>query len=247
MDAKTGTTRSDAQRANEALAQRYARRRDDRRYQPLQPDVWRLLQDRQRAMLALFARAGWHDLSARRVVEAGCGSGGNLLEMLRLGCAPQNLVGIELLPARQLQARARLPPATGVWLGDAAGMPIEPDSQDLVLLFTVLSSLLEDAAQQRLADALWRWLKPGGAVLCYDLAVANPRNADVRAVAPRRLRQLFPAACLHSRRVTLAPPLARRVCRWHPALYGLLNGIVLLRSHRLTWIEKPPIGPGTAQ
>lgn len=229
----------DARQANEALAQRYARRQDDGRYHPLQADVWQTLHERQRALFALLAAAGWTDLAGQRIVEAGCGSGGNLLELLRLGCASQHLVGIELLAPRHGQARERLPAATQLLLGDAAAAPIAPRSQDLVLLFTVLSSLLEDAAQQRLADAAWRWLKPGGAVLCYDFTVDNPRNADVRGVAVRRLQQLFPLARLRSRRVTLAPPLARRVCRWHPAWYVVFNAVPLLRTHRLSWIEKP--------
>jgi len=54
-----------------------------------------------------------------------------------------------------------------------------------------------------------------------------------------RVRQLFPEGRLSARRVTLAPPLARVLCRLHPALYGLFNGLPLLRTHRLAWIAKP--------
>ncbi len=77
-------------------------------------------------------------------------------------------------------------------------------SLDIVLVSTVFSSLLDDAYQQRLADAMWRWLKPGGAVLWYDFTVDNPRNADVRGVPLRRVRALFPQALMRHRRVTLA-------------------------------------------
>lgn len=225
---------------NQALAERYARRGGAERYHPLRPDVWQTLQERQRAMLGLLARAGWDDLATRRITELGCGSGGNLLELLRLGCRAEHLSALELLPQRQALARQVLPAATMLWLGDALRAPVPPGSQDLVLLFTVLSSVLDDAHQQRLADAAWQWLKPGGAVLCYDFAVDNPRNADVRAVPLRRLRELFPAARIRHRRVTLAPPLARWLCRWHPVLYTVFNGLPLLRTHRLAWIEKAP-------
>jgi hypothetical protein len=54
-----------------------------------------------------------------------------------------------------------------------------------------------------------------------------------------RVRQLFPAARLHVRRITLAPPLGRAVARWHPALWTALDALPFLRSHRLIWIEKP--------
>lgn len=230
----------------DGIARRYARRAAAAGgadpYHPLRPEVQRLLQERQRAMLALFARAGWTDLADKRIVEVGCGAGGNLLELLRLGAQPQHLLGIELLPERHALARAVLPPAVELWLGDARAAPVAPASQDLVLLATVLSSLIEPAGQESLAAAVWRWLRPGGALLVYDFVVDNPRNPDVRGVPLKRLRALFPEAELRSRRVTLAPPLARRVCPRHPALYEVFNALPLLRTHRLTWIGRrsPP-------
>ena len=105
---------------------------------------------------------------------------------------------------------------------------------------TVFSSLLDDAFQQRLADAMWRWTKPGGAVLWYDFTVNNPSNPDVRGVPLARVRELFPQGRITTRRVTLAPPLSRLVCRVHPAAYGLFNALPWLRTHVLCWIAKPP-------
>jgi len=221
------------------VAERYARRDVGDRYSALNPDVWQTLQERQRAMLALFARAGVRNVSGLKLTEVGCGAGGNLLELLRIGFAPEHLTGLELLPERHVQARRVLPAATSVWQGDAADAPVEAASQDIVLQSTVFSSLLDDAFQQRLADAMWRWLRPGGAVLWYDFTVDNPRNPDVRGVPLRRVRELFPLACIAHRRVTLAPPLARRVARVHPALYTAFNVLPLLRTHVLAWIAKP--------
>ena len=225
-----------------AVAERYARRAVGDRYSLLRPEVWQMLQERQRELLRMFVRHGCTELAALRLTEVGCGTGGNLLELLRLGFAPPNLQGIELLPDRQRQARAVLPAATLVSLGDASQTEIDPGSQDFVLQSTVFSSLLDDAFQQRLADAMWRWLKPGGAVLWYDFTMDNPRNADVRGVPLRRLRELFPLAAIEHRRVTLAPPLARAVCRVHPSLYTVLNALPLLRTHLLAWVGKPRAG-----
>ena len=225
----------------DAVRERYARRPDaahDARYRMLNPAVWQAVQERQRAMLRLFVRAGANDLARLRLLEVGCGAGGNLLELLRFGFAPQHLSGIELLPDRCAQARAVLPAALALIEGDALGADIAPASQDIVYASTVFSSLLDDAFQQRLADAMWRWTKPGGAVLWYDFTVDNPRNPDVRGVPLARLRELFPHGRFDSLRVTLAPPIARRVCRLHPAFYTVLNAVPLLRTHRLAWIGK---------
>jgi SAM-dependent methyltransferase len=225
-----------------AVAERYARRGQDDggdRYSLLRPEVWQMVQERQRAMLALFARVGLGDLAALRLLEVGCGSGGNLLELLRFGFRPEHLSGIELLPDRLMQARERLPAALTLHGGDATTVDLPVASQDIVFVSTVFSSLLDDTFQQRLADAMWRWLRPGGAVLWYDFTVDNPRNPDVRGVPLARLRQLFAQGAPQARRVTLAPPIARRVVRLHPALYTAFNGVPWLRTHVLAWIAKP--------
>jgi len=239
-----------AQAEAEAVRARYARRAASQatasgidRYSFLQPDVWQSVQERQRAMLRLFARLGWQRLDDKRVLEVGCGAGGNLLELLRLGCAPQHLSGIELLPQRLAQARQVLPAAVALHAGDACTLATPPGpaaaSQHIVLQSTVFSSLLDNATQERLARAMWHWVAPGGGVLWYDFTVNNPRNADVRGVPLARLRALFPQALLQHQRVTLAPPLARAVCRVHPALYTGFNALPLLRTHRLAWLGKP--------
>ncbi len=225
-----------------AVVDRYARRNHaalSDRYSLLQPDVWQSVQERQRALLQLLRRQGVHDVAALRLLEVGCGSGGNLLELLRMGFAPENLHGLELLPERFAQARQRLPAALPLMLGDARRAAVPDASIDLLLQSTVFSSLLDDAFQQQLAQAMWRWLKPGGAVIWYDFTVNNPRNADVRGVPLARVQALFPQGRLQHRRVTLAPPLARAVCAVHPALYRVFNLLPLLRTHVLVWVAKP--------
>jgi SAM-dependent methyltransferase len=221
------------------VAQRYARRQVGDRYSLLRPEVWQMVHERQRAMLGLFARHGITDPSALRLLEVGCGQGGNLLELLRLGFSPDRLSGIELLPERLAQARACLPAAVALHEGDAVQAPIADASQDIVFVATVFSSLLDDAFQQQLAAAMWRWVRPGGAVLWYDFTVDNPRNPDVRGVPLARLRALFPQGRIDRRRVTLAPPIARAVAPLHPSLYTLFNTLPALRTHVLAWIAKP--------
>jgi SAM-dependent methyltransferase len=222
-----------------AVAERYARRAPPDRYSMLQPDVWQTVHERQRAMLQLFARLGWHDLSRRSVVEVGCGAGGNLLELLRFGFRPEHLAGVELLPERFALARKLLPAAVTLWQGDAALVDLNGARPDVVLQSTVFSSLLDAGFQQRLAERMWSWVAPGGGVLWYDFTVDNPRNADVRGVPLKRVKALFQRGTVWHRRITLAPPLARALCRVHPSLYPLFNALPPLRTHLLAWIEKP--------
>lgn len=214
------------------IAERYARRDTGDRYSLLRPEVWRMWQERQRALLRLLSQrpgrpADW------QATEVGCGAGGNLLDLLRLGLMPAHLTGIELVPERLAAAQAVLPERVRLLAGDASTADIAPASQDLVLQSTVFSSILDDALRQRLADAMWSWLKPGGAIVWYDFTVNNPRNPDVRGVPLARVRALFPQGRFTVRRITLAPPLARAF----PSAYALFNLLPWLRTHRLVLIE----------
>jgi SAM-dependent methyltransferase len=229
----------------EALQTRYARRvANDPRYSVFHPTALWAWQERQRATLALLARHGWRDLSECRMLEVGSGTGDNLLDWLRWGAQPGHLAGIELLPERHQQARERLPLSVSLVHGDACevleAQACDPAAAgfDIILQATVFSSLLNDAVQQRLAQAMWARLKPGGAILWYDFTVDNPRNPDVRGVPLARVCDLFARAHVSAQRLTLAPPLARLLARCHPALQGLFNW-PWLRTHRLVWLAKP--------
>ena len=223
----------------ERMQERYARRPVvDPRYSLLNPAALLALQERQRAIGRLLVRAGIDDATSPDLIEVGCGTGGNLLDALRVGFAPDHLSGIELLPDRYAVARRCLPELVRLTQGDASE-ELEPASADIVMQMTVFSSLLDDTFQQRLADAMWRALRPGGAVLWYDFTLNNPRNPDVRGVPLKRVRQLFRNGELTHERLTLAPPLARPVVALHPSLYTLFNLVPLLRTHLLCWIRKP--------
>jgi len=221
-----------------AIAERYARRNVGDRYHPLRPEIWQARHDRERALISLLRRHVRDPLAGLDVLEVGCGHGDNLLELLRLGFDPARLTGNELLPERVAAARLRLPAATRLLQGDATQLVLADGGFDIVYVSTVFSSILDDVFQQRLAAAMWRWVRPGGAVLWYDFTLDNPRNNDVRAVPLRRLRVLFPDGRIDARRVTLAPPIGRRVVRLHPAAWRLFNALPLLRTHVLAWVGK---------
>lgn len=224
----------------DAVYDRYERRKstvERHRYSPLRADVWQTVQERQRAMLRLLSRLGIKCCEDLSLVEVGCGTGQNLLEFLRLGFQPRHLVGIELLEERVAAANEVLP-AGIVRCGDAVHAGLPTASQDIVFQSVVFSSLLDDEYQRELADAMWRWVKPGGGVLWYDFIYNNPSNPDVRGVPVRRVRALFPDGEVTVRRVTLAPPIARALCHLHPALYSVANLMPFLRTHVLCWIQK---------
>ena len=210
----------------------------DDHYSMLNPAVWLGVQERQRALIRLLSRHTVQPLSEMRVLEIGCGGGGNLLELLRMGFSPEHLVGNELLPDRVALARRNLPAACQVLEGDATQLGFEEASFDIVYQSTVFTSLLDDQFKQALADRMWSWVKPGGAVMWYDFIYNNPKNKDVRGIPLDEIKKLFPRGQIFTKRVTLAPPISRRVTELHPLMYAIFNSMPFLRTHVVCWIQR---------
>jgi len=145
-------------------------------------------------------------LQDRRLLDIGCGTGGDLMALVMLGFDPDNLVGYELLEHLVERARHRLPPSVRIECGDALKIPAEPASCDVVMQSTVFTSLLDEDFQRRLAARMWSLVKPGGGVLWFDFVYNNPRNPDVRGVPRDRIAELFGGAEMTCWRLWLAPP-----------------------------------------
>jgi hypothetical protein len=109
----------------------------------------------------------------------------------------------------------------------------------LAIASTVFTAILDLGMRRMVAQEILRVLKPGGALLWYDLAWNNPRNPNVRGVSRKELAALFPQLRGEVRSVTLAPPLARAVAPRSWTLATLLAAVPGLRSHRLAVLIKP--------
>lgn len=229
----------------ESIKERYIRRSENAlsdNYNPLSPSVFMSQQEKERKLIQLFRKFRLTPLHNKALLEIGCGSGFNLLQLIRLGFSPENLMGNELLQQRYEMARKVLPEATDVILGDASVLDLPPESFDIIYQSTVFTSILDPDFQQKLADRMWLLTRPCGGILWYDFTYDNPNNPDVKGIPLKRLRELFPKAKITAWRITLAPPISRKVTKIHPNLYTLLNLLPLLRTHILCWIEKMP-GP----
>ncbi len=223
------------------ILDRYKRRNAieiSNRYNMLNPSVWKGVQEKQRALISILAKHTDSPLSNLKALEIGCGNGGNLLELIRLGFSPENLIGNELLPERFEAARNNLPLGCQLEEGDACLLNHPDESIDIVYQSTVFSSILDDKFQERLSDKMWQWLKPGGGILWYDFTYDNPRNKDVCGVPLKRIKELFPNADVYAKRITLAPPISRMVTKISPNLYTLFNFAPFLRTHLMCWLKK---------
>ena len=88
-------------------------RRDDR-YSVLNPAHLYIVQNRERRMLRLISRSGFRDLSHVRLLDVGCGGGGELCRWVNYGVPPDQCYGVELVESRVQHAREVCPPAVSI-------------------------------------------------------------------------------------------------------------------------------------
>lgn len=231
---------SDADEVRRAFA-RQAERWQDESYRSWMPGNLFLHQEGERAWTELLRRNGFLPLGDRRVLDVGSGSGRLLVRMSFLGASSENLAGVDLLEHEVEKARA-LAPHIDFRVGDATQLPFEDRSFDLVTTFTTFSSMRADETRKAAAAEVRRVLRPGGAVLWYDFWV-NPRNPEVQALGMKDIEGLFPGSEIDAKRVTLAPPIARRVARVSWFACSLLDAFPFLRTHWLALIRPPDRAP----
>jgi ubiquinone/menaquinone biosynthesis C-methylase UbiE len=176
-------------------------------------------------------------LGARRVLEAGSGRGGELAWLLELGAQPSRLVGVDLLPER-VEAARRQYPGIEFHAGNAEHLEFEAASFDLVLTFTIFSSILDPKMASNVAAEIVRVLRPRGALLWYDVRYDSNSNPNVKAVPAKRVRELFGDLDGRLETVTLLPPLARRLGPLIPLAYPVLSAAPPLRSHLIGMLRK---------
>lgn len=209
------------------------------RYNVLNPPVYMSMQEKERALIKWIYDAKIHPIENKRLLEIGCGTGANLLQFIRLGFDPANLVGNELLEDRVTVARKKLPQEIKIIPGDASEINMASNTVDIVYQSMVFTSILDMNFRLKLARRMWELVKPGGGILWYDFIYDNPRNSDVKGISVKEVRNLFPSGDMKTWRVTLAPPISRVVTKICPLLYNVINLLPLFRTHVLCWIEKP--------
>jgi len=192
--------------------------------------------------VGMLHRAGVFPGPEDQCLEVGYGRVGWLADLIGWGVPCGSIHGIELDERRAAVAQ-RLLPGADLRVGDATALPWDSDSFHLVIVSTVFSSILEASVRRRLAEEITRVLAPGGAVLCYDFRINNPRNRAVLRLTRADLTAMFTGLNHQHKTVTLAPPIARLVAPLSWSLATFLEIFPPLRTHMLTLMIRPPFTP----
>ena len=194
-----------------------------------------IIQGRQRAILTVLKRHGFSDLCNTRILEMGCGNGGVLAELVFLGASPGNLFGIDLNLNRVVRAQGILP-GTHFANADGSCLPFPQGAFDLVLQFTAISSVLDPDLRRAICADLIRVTRPGGLILSYDFWL-NPTNPQTRGFHPTEIRQSFPDCAIEFQKITLAPPIVRKLVPISWGLAAFLENLRFLNTHYLSVIQ----------
>jgi ubiquinone/menaquinone biosynthesis C-methylase UbiE len=223
----------------EDIVRRYKiREQFNYRYSLLKPWIYKGEQEKERTLIKWIKTCSIFPVEEKKLLEIGCGIGGNLLQFIRLGFSPENLMGNELLENRIDNAKRKLPPTLKILPGNALDLNFEENIFDVVFQSMVFSSILDEKFKLQLANKMWQWVKVNGGILWYDFEYNNPWNKDVVGVPFKKVKEYFPRGTIKKWKITLAPPLSRMLTKIHPSLYSIFNITPLFRTHILCWIQK---------
>ncbi len=174
----------------------------------------------------------WHgkDLRGVTFLEIGAGEGTNIPLFYKLGLSRSDIWLNELLEDRIRVLKSKYS-ETNILPGNALDLKFR-EKFDIVFQSTVFSSIFDFGFKQALASKMIEFLKPGGLMLWYDFIYDNPFNRDVKGITLKEIKSLFPDITINFSRVTLAPPLGRKLgknVKW------VNKFIPILRTHVVAW------------
>lgn len=170
----------------------------------------------------ILVHKGWHDLSKKKCLDVGCGTGEWLRTLLEWEADPSRLHGIDLLPDRIEKAKA-LAPYIDFRVASAWPIVFPDNSVDLVSAHTVFSSILDPVAREELAKEMTRVLNKEGLILIYDFRISHPKNPDTIGIGKNEICKLFPCHRVKMRTLTLAPPFQRVIAPISPLWVHVLE------------------------
>ena len=128
-------------------------------------------------------------LDTARILDAGCGTGGDLAYWRDQGVSADRLSGTEILLERAAAAAELLPGATIVAV-DGFTLPFEDGAFELASASMVHSSIVDESARAHLFGEMLRVTSAGGLVAIYDFRVRKPWNSSVVAMNRARVAAL---------------------------------------------------------
>jgi ubiquinone/menaquinone biosynthesis C-methylase UbiE len=196
-----------------------------------------IIHQREKALLDILNKFNFSDIANKKILDIGCGTGGTLRRFIDYGAKPENLYGIDLLEDR-IEIAKKLHPKINFICGTAENLPYPDEFFDIVMQFTVFTSILDIQLKKKIASEMLRVLKKDGIIIWYDFHVDNPKNLDVKGVKKDEIYSIFPDCEIFLKHVTLAPPISRKLAPFSIILCQILEKIPFLCTHYIGVIRR---------
>lgn len=213
-----------------------------------------ILQERERRILSCLKKNGISDLSSKKILDVGCGTGDQLNKFATYGAKPVNLFGIDLMDQRIELAIEKFP-NFNFTTGSADNLPHADQQFDIVIQVTCFSSILKIDLKQKIAGEMLRVLKNKGIIIWYDLRphilldrffrpllhvlrrnIKENGSVPTLAIGKDEIERLFPATKIEYERTGIFFRLAT-FSRYSWALSNILTKIPWFSTHYLAVIR----------
>jgi ubiquinone/menaquinone biosynthesis C-methylase UbiE len=193
---------------------------------------------------AMVRALGWMkaEPGSMRVLDVGCGDGGSLWLLQRLGFEPANLFGVDIQEERIRKAKTRNPVATFECV-DATCLAFRDDTFDIAMESTMFLQLTDDDVARRIASEMVRVTRPEGALLVSDWRYGKPGSKEFKGVSRKRIEDLYQVGTrtrvVETFRGPLIPPVGRFLSKYLPSCYFAVQGLFPpLVGHVITVLRK---------
>jgi ubiquinone/menaquinone biosynthesis C-methylase UbiE/GNAT superfamily N-acetyltransferase len=160
-----------------------------------------------------------------KLLDVGCGSGGNLFQLIRLGYKASNISGVDI-QEENIEKIKDLYPQANFYVCDASKMQFGNNTFDLVYESTVFSILPDDTLCKSIADEMIRVCKVGGYILLIDWRIPKPNNPNYNALTKKKLKNFFNVGTqtklITMEKGALIPPIGRFLSKNIPSIYFLV-------------------------
>lgn len=170
-----------------------------------------------------------HDPANASVLDVGCGTGGDLCELVKLGYLPDRITGIDILQERIDKACLIYPNARFIHC-DAASTGFEDNTFDLVFESTMFATLTDHDIRKTISSEMVRVCKPGGYLVLVDWRFPKLGDRTFKALTKRQVNLLFGldsfTRLIQVSKGALIPPIGRFLSARAPSIYFLVCAIM---------------------